>query len=88
MHRNQEKSPAPQGRLTMKTVTLEVSDSTDERLATLAERCDATPGQFVDLLCAALDRETLERIIQHAIRDDSVTSEPGVARIPQHLPRR
>ena len=72
----------------MKTVTLEIAESTDERLATLAERCDATPGQFVDMLCASLDREALERIIQHAIRDDSVTSEPGVGRIPQHLPRR
>jgi hypothetical protein len=72
----------------MKTLILEVDERTDERLATLAESCDATPGQFVDMLCASLDRETLERIIQRAIRDDSVTSEPGVARIPQHLPRR
>jgi limonene-1,2-epoxide hydrolase len=72
----------------MKTVTLEIAESTDERLATLAQRCDATPGQFVDMLCASLDRETLERIIQHAIRDESVTSEPGVARIPERLPRR
>lgn len=72
----------------MKTVTLEIDESTSRQLSLFAERCDATPGQFVDLLCASLDREALERIIQHAIRDDSVTSEPGVAKIPQHLPRR
>ncbi|HQR19380.1 MAG TPA: hypothetical protein PLE54_03850 [Burkholderiaceae bacterium] len=72
----------------MKTVTLRVDESTDRQLSALAERCDATPGEFVDMLCASLDRETLERIIQRAIRDDSVTSEPGVARIPQQLPRR
>ncbi len=72
----------------MKTVTLEISETTDERLTALAQRRDATPGQFVELLCASLDRETLERIIQRAIRDDSVTSEPGVARIPERLPRR
>ena len=72
----------------MKRVTLEIDESTDERLAALAHRCDTTPGQFVDMLCASLDRETLERIIQNAIRDDSVTSEPGVGRLPKRLPRR
>jgi len=72
----------------VKTLILEIDEITEERLATLAERCDATPGQCVDMLCASLDRETLERIIQGAIRDDSVTSAPGVARIPERLPRR
>jgi hypothetical protein len=71
----------------MKTVTLEVDEDTGRQLSLFAERCDATPGQFVDMLCATLDRESLERVIQRAIRDDSVTSEPGVASIPQHLPR-
>ena len=66
----------------MKTVTLEVDETTDARLSALAERCDATPGQFVDMLCASLDNQTLERLIQRAIRDESVTSVPGVARMP------
>lgn len=66
----------------MKTVTLQIAETTDAQLAALAERCDTTPGQFVDLLCQALDRDTLERVIQRAIRDESVTSEPGVARLP------
>jgi hypothetical protein len=72
----------------MKRVTREIDESTDERLTALARRCDATPGQFVAMLCASLDRETLARIIQNAIRDDSVTSEPGVGRFPKRLPRR
>jgi hypothetical protein len=67
----------------MKTVTFEIDESTDQQLADLAQRCDATPGQFVDMLCASLDCETLERVIQRAMRDDSVTSEPGVAKMPK-----
>jgi len=70
----------------MKTVTMVIDDRTDERLNTLAERCDASPGRFVDLLCASIDHETLERVIQQAIRDESVTSEPGVARMPARRP--
>jgi hypothetical protein len=70
----------------MKTVTFEIDESTDAQLADLAQRCDATPGQFVDMLCASLDSETLERVIQRAMRDDSVTSEPGVARMPKRRP--
>jgi predicted transcriptional regulator len=70
----------------MKTVTFEIDESTDAQLSDLAQRCDATPGQFVDMLCASLDRETLERVIQRAMRDDSVTSEPGVARMPKRRP--
>jgi hypothetical protein len=66
----------------MKTVTMVIDDSTDERLNALAELCDASPGRFVDLLCASIDQETLGRVIQRALRDDSVTSEPGVARMP------
>ena len=67
----------------MKTVTFEIDESTDQQLADLAQRCDATPGQFVDMLCASLDCETLERVIQRAMRDDSVTSEPGVGKMPK-----
>jgi limonene-1,2-epoxide hydrolase len=67
----------------MRTVTLQIDDATDEHLNELAQRCDATPGQFVDMLCASLDRETLARVIQHAIRDESVTSEPGIGRMPE-----
>jgi len=67
----------------MKTVTLEVDETTDARLSTLAELCDATPGQFVDMLCASLDNETLERIVRGAARDEAVTSVPGVARMPE-----
>jgi hypothetical protein len=70
----------------MKTVTYEINETTDAQLADLAQRCDATPGQFVDMLCASLDRETLERVIQRAMRDESVTSEPGVAKMPQRRP--
>ncbi len=66
----------------MKSVTLVINESTDARLKALAQRCDTTPGEFVDFLCAALDGETLQRVIQRAIRDDSVTSEPGIARMP------
>jgi hypothetical protein len=66
----------------MKSITLEVSEATDDRLAALSERCDTTPGQFLDLLCDSLDRETLARVIQRAIRDDAVTSLPGVAKMP------
>jgi limonene-1,2-epoxide hydrolase len=71
----------------MKTVTLQIDETTDAQLAALAERCDTTPGQFVDLLCQSLDRETLERVIQRAIRDEAVTSEPGIGRVPS-VPRR
>jgi predicted transcriptional regulator len=71
----------------MKTVTLQIDDATDARLSALAERCDTTPGQFVDLLCQSLDRETLERVIQRAIRDEAVTSEPGIGRVPASLRR-
>ena len=66
----------------MKTVTMVIDETTDARLNALAERCDASPGRFVDLLCASIDQETLERVIQRALRDESVTSEPGVARMP------
>ena len=68
---------------TMKKVTLEIDELTDTQIADLAQRCDATPGEFVDMLCASLDSETLARVIQHAIRDDSVTSEPGIAKMPE-----
>ena len=67
----------------MKSVTLDIKDATDEQLSLLSERCDTTPGHVVDLLCGSLDRETLARVIQGAIRDESVTSEPGVARMPE-----
>jgi predicted transcriptional regulator len=67
----------------MKTVTLEIDEATDERLAALAQRCDATPGQFIDMLCSALDRSTLERVIQQTIGEVAVTSEPGIARLPE-----
>lgn len=67
----------------MKTVTLEIDEATDERLAALAQRCDATPGQFIDLLCSALDRSTLERVIQQTIGEVVVTVEPGIARLPE-----
>ena len=52
----------------MKSVTLVIDESTDARLKALAQRCDTTPGEFVDFLCAALDGETLQRVIQRAIR--------------------
>ncbi len=67
----------------MKSVTLVIDESTDARLKALAQRCDTTPGEFVDFLCAALDGETLQRVIQRAIRDESVTSEPGIAQMPK-----
>jgi hypothetical protein len=70
----------------MKTVTLEIDEATDERLAALAQRCDATPGQFIDMLCSALDRSTLERVIQHSMGEVAGTSEPGIARLPQRPP--
>jgi hypothetical protein len=67
----------------MKSVTLEVNDETETQLSLFSERCDTTPGQFLDLLCESLDRETLERVVERAIRDDSMTSTPGVARMPE-----
>ena len=66
----------------MKSVTLEIDEVTDKQLSLLSERCDTTTGRFVDMLCESLDQETLARVIQGAIRDNSVTSEPGVARMP------
>ena len=63
----------------MKSVTLEIDEATDR--ATVAPvralRHHARPR--CRLLCGSLDRETLARVIQRAIKDDSVTSEPGVA---------
>ena len=35
------------------------------------------------LVMEALDGETLQRVIQRAIRDESVTSEPGIAQMPK-----
>jgi hypothetical protein len=82
---NRGAKPAQPDEAPMKSVTLEIDEATDQQLSLLSERCDTTPGHVVDLLCGSLDRETLVRLIQGAIRDDSVTSEPGVARMP---PRR
>lgn len=67
----------------MKTVTLQIDESTDAQLAALAQRCDATPGQFIDMLCAALDRNTLERVILQSIGEAGPTVEPGVAQLPE-----
>ncbi len=82
--KNQGAKPAQPDEAPMKSVViLEIDEATDQQLSLLSERCDTTPGHVVDLLCGSLDRETLARVIQGAIKDESVTSEPGVARMPQ-----
>lgn len=68
----------------MKSITLEVADITEARLAELSRKCDATPGEFVDLVCESLDDECLARVIEQAITDESVTSlVAGVGRMPE-----
>lgn len=66
----------------MKSVTLQIDESTDKQLSLLSERFHTTPGHFIELLCESLDQDALEQVIRRAIRDDSVTSEPGVGRMP------
>jgi len=68
----------------MKSITLEVADATEARLAVLSQKCDATPGEFVDLVCESLDDDCLARVIGQAIEDQTVMSlAAGVGKLPE-----
>ena len=68
----------------MKSITLDIADATEARLAELSQKCDATPGEFVDLVCETLDDDCLARVIEHAIEDATLMSlVAGVGRLPE-----
>jgi hypothetical protein len=69
-------------KMTIKSLTVHLDETTDARLGVLSQRCDTTPERFVEMLCQSLDGETLERIVLRAMVDDT-TPEPGIAKMPE-----
>lgn len=69
-------------KMTIKSLTVHLDETTDARLGVLSQRCDTTPERFVEMLCQSLDGETLERVVLRAMVDDT-TPEPGIAKMPE-----
>src|SRR4029453_15525087 len=61
----------------MKSVTLQIDESTDKQLSLLSERFHTTPGHFIELLCESLDQDALEQVIGRRFRCESGVSGTG-----------